>query len=50
VSAAVGRDYDEAAPLHGVFVAAEPGETPEVEVVIRRLDASAMALVGADQQ
>jgi transglutaminase-like putative cysteine protease len=50
VSAAVGRDYDEAAPLHGVFVAAEPGETPEVEVVIRRLDASAMVLVGADQQ
>jgi transglutaminase-like putative cysteine protease len=39
VSAAVGRDYDEAAPLHGVFVAAEPGETPEVEVVIRRIGA-----------
>jgi transglutaminase-like putative cysteine protease len=38
VSAAVGRDYDEAAPLHGVFAAAEPGETPEVEVVIQRLD------------
>jgi transglutaminase-like putative cysteine protease len=37
VCAAVGRDYDDAAPLHGVFVAAEPGETPEVEVVIRRL-------------
>jgi len=37
VSAAVGRDYDDAAPLHGVFVAAEPGETPEVEVVIRRM-------------
>jgi transglutaminase-like putative cysteine protease len=37
VSAAVGRDYDDAAPLHGVFVAAEPGETPEVEVVIRRI-------------
>ncbi|HVS06957.1 MAG TPA: transglutaminase family protein [Candidatus Dormibacteraeota bacterium] len=39
VSAAVGRDYDDAAPLHGVFVAAEPGETPEVEVVIRRITA-----------
>jgi transglutaminase-like putative cysteine protease len=39
VSAAVGRDYDDAAPLHGVFVAAEPGETPEVEVVIRRIGA-----------
>jgi hypothetical protein len=37
VCAAVGRDYDDAAPLRGVFVAAEPGETPEVEVVIRRL-------------
>jgi transglutaminase-like putative cysteine protease len=37
VCAAVGRDYDDAAPLHGVFTAAEPGETPEVEVVIRRL-------------
>jgi transglutaminase-like putative cysteine protease len=37
VSAAVGRDYDDAAPLHGVFTAAEPGETPEVEVVIRPL-------------
>jgi transglutaminase-like putative cysteine protease len=37
VSAAVGRDYDDAAPLHGVFVATEPGETPQVEVVIRRL-------------
>jgi transglutaminase-like putative cysteine protease len=51
VSVAVGRDYDEAAPLHGVFVAAEPGQTPEVEVVIQRLDqpATAMALVGADQ-
>jgi transglutaminase-like putative cysteine protease len=37
VSAAIGRDYDDAAPLNGVFVAAEPGETPEVEVVIRPL-------------
>jgi transglutaminase-like putative cysteine protease len=50
VSAAVGRDYDDAAPLHGVFVAAEPGETPEVEVVIRRLGpplVTAMAVAGA---
>lgn len=38
VCAAVGRDYDDAAPLHGVFFAAEPGETPEVEVVISRLE------------
>jgi transglutaminase-like putative cysteine protease len=52
VSAAVGRDYDDAAPLNGVFVAAEPGETPEVEVVIRRLGqpvVTAMAMSGAQQ-
>jgi transglutaminase-like putative cysteine protease len=49
VSAAVGRDYDDAAPLHGVFTAAAPGETPEVEVVIRRLGPLATAMVGAEQ-
>jgi transglutaminase-like putative cysteine protease len=51
VSAAVGRDYDDAAPLHGVFVAAEPGEAPEVEVMIRALSPlpAAAATVGSSR-
>jgi transglutaminase-like putative cysteine protease len=52
VSVAVGRDYDDAAPLRGMFVAAEPGEPPEVEVVIGRLvepTTPAQVMAGVDQ-
>lgn len=51
MAVAVGRDYDDAAPLRGIFVAAEPGEPPDVEVVIRRLAPTtpAPAMAGGDQ-
>jgi transglutaminase-like putative cysteine protease len=52
VSVAAGRDYGDAAPLRGIFAAAEPGEPPDVEVVIRRIIApttAAQAMAGVDQ-
>jgi transglutaminase-like putative cysteine protease len=37
VRVAVGRDYDDVAPVRGTFAGQLPGEPPEVTVVIKSL-------------
>lgn len=37
IAVAVGRDYDDAAPLKGTFVSSRPGGPPQVEVSVQRL-------------
>ena len=37
IRVAVGRDYDDVAPVRGIFAGQLPGEPPEVSVVIRTL-------------
>jgi transglutaminase-like putative cysteine protease len=37
IRVAVGRDYDDVAPVRGIFAGQLPGEPPEVSVVIRAL-------------
>ena len=38
IRVAVGRDYDDVAPVRGIFAGQLPGEPPEVGVVIRTLE------------
>jgi transglutaminase-like putative cysteine protease len=38
IRVAVGRDYDDVAPVRGIFAGQLPGEPPEVTVVIRQLE------------
>ena len=41
IRVAVGRDYDDVAPVRGIFAGQLPGEPPEVSVVIRTLTGTA---------
>jgi transglutaminase-like putative cysteine protease len=41
IRVAVGRDYDDAAPVRGIFAGQLPGEPPEVTVMIRALAGAA---------
>ncbi len=38
IRVAVGRDYDDVAPVRGIFAGQLPGEPPEVSVVIREME------------
>jgi transglutaminase-like putative cysteine protease len=45
VRVAIGRDYDDVAPVRGTFAGQLPGEPPEVTVVIRALAGSSEAIL-----
>jgi transglutaminase-like putative cysteine protease len=51
IRVAVGRDYDDVAPVRGIFAGQLPGKPPEVSVVIRELEhaSSAPQYAFADQ-